>query len=104
MAGGAFDGRYESAAAVKLLNASLIGLDAENRFRREGRILARLRHAHIAQLIDAGVSPAGQPYLVLEHIDGEQWSLTATAGSWASRHGCASSATCWSPSRTRTPT
>lgn len=65
------DGRYEGVAAVKLLNASLIGLDAENRFRGEGRILARLRHAHIAQLIDAGISPAGQPYLVLEHIDGE---------------------------------
>ena len=65
------DGRYEGVAAVKLLNASLIGRDAENRFRREGRILARLRHAHIAHLIDAGISPAGQPYLVLEHIDGE---------------------------------
>jgi eukaryotic-like serine/threonine-protein kinase len=65
------DGRYESVVAVKLLNASLIGLEAENRFRREGQILARLRHPHIAHLIDAGVSAAGQPYLVLEHIDGE---------------------------------
>jgi eukaryotic-like serine/threonine-protein kinase len=65
------DGRYEGVVAVKLLNASLIGLDAENRFRREGRILARLRHPHIAHLVDAGVSPAGQPFLVLEHIDGE---------------------------------
>ena len=65
------DGRYEGAVAVKLLNASLIGREAEQRFRREGSILARLRHPHIAHLIDAGVSAAGQPYLVLEHIDGE---------------------------------
>jgi serine/threonine protein kinase len=65
------DGRYEGVAAVKLLNASLIGQNAETRFRREGSILARLRHRHIAQLIDAGVSPAGQPYLVLEHVEGE---------------------------------
>ena len=43
----------------------------EARFRREGSILARLRHPHIAQLLDAGVSPSGQPYLVLEHVDGE---------------------------------
>jgi len=68
---GRSDGRYEGVAAVKLLNASLIGQGAEDRFRREGSILARLRHRHIAHLIDAGVSPAGQPYLVLEHVDGE---------------------------------
>jgi eukaryotic-like serine/threonine-protein kinase len=65
------DGRYEGVAAVKLLNASLMGQGAEDRFRREGSILARLRHRCIAQLIDAGVSPAGQPYLVIEHVDGE---------------------------------
>jgi eukaryotic-like serine/threonine-protein kinase len=65
------DGRYAGVAAVKLLNVSLIGLQADERFRREGHILARLRHRHIAHLIDAGISPAGQPYLVLEHVDGE---------------------------------
>jgi serine/threonine protein kinase len=64
------DGRYQGTAAVKLLNASLVGREGEGRFRREGSILARLRHPNIAQLIDAGVSDAGQPYLVLEHIDG----------------------------------
>jgi serine/threonine protein kinase len=64
------DGSYEGVAAVKLLNVSLIGNEAEERFRREGSILARLRHAHIARLVDAGVSPAGQPYLVLEHVGG----------------------------------
>src|SRR5204862_242373 len=37
---------------------------------REGTILARLTHPHIARLVDAGVSGAGQPYLVLEYIDG----------------------------------
>ncbi|HET9314629.1 MAG TPA: serine/threonine-protein kinase [Vicinamibacteria bacterium] len=66
------DGRFEGVAAVKLLNASLVGRDGEARFRREGSILARLRHPCIAQLIDAGVSPQGQPYLVLEHVDGQR--------------------------------
>jgi serine/threonine protein kinase/tetratricopeptide (TPR) repeat protein len=65
------DGRFEGRAAVKLLNLSLLGRSGEERFRREGTILARLRHPHIAQLADAGISPAGQPYLVLEHVDGE---------------------------------
>jgi serine/threonine protein kinase/TolB-like protein/tetratricopeptide (TPR) repeat protein len=65
------DGRFEGHAAVKLLNASLVGRAGEERFRREGSILARLAHPHIARLLDAGVSPTGQPYLVLEYVEGE---------------------------------
>jgi serine/threonine protein kinase/tetratricopeptide (TPR) repeat protein len=65
------DERFQGFAAVKLLNISLIGRGGEERFRREGTILARLRHPGIAHIIDAGVSPAGQPYLVLEHVDGQ---------------------------------
>ena len=38
---------------------------------REGTMLGRLSHPHIAQLVDAGVSQSGQPYLVLEYIDGK---------------------------------
>jgi len=64
------DGRYQGQAAAKLLNASLVGRDGEARFKREGSILARLRHPHIAHLIDAGVSAIGQPYLILERVDG----------------------------------
>jgi serine/threonine-protein kinase len=66
------DGLFDARVAVKLLNAALIGREGDERFRREGQILGRLTHAHIAHLIDAGVSPAGQPYLVLEYVeDGE---------------------------------
>jgi len=64
------DGRFEGRAAVKLLNTALVGRAAEERFKREGTILARLTHPHIARLVDAGVTAAGQPYLVLEHIAG----------------------------------
>ncbi|HEY6148655.1 MAG TPA: serine/threonine-protein kinase, partial [Thermoanaerobaculia bacterium] len=66
------DGRYEGQAAVKLLNFSLVGRSGEARFEREGSILARLTHPNIARLLDAGVSPGGQPYLVLEYVLGEQ--------------------------------
>ncbi|HEY1889746.1 MAG TPA: protein kinase [Steroidobacteraceae bacterium] len=66
------DGRYEGRAAVKLLNAALLGRPAEQRFVREGTVLARLRHPHIAQLVDAGVAAGGQPYLVLEYVEGER--------------------------------
>jgi serine/threonine protein kinase/Tol biopolymer transport system component len=65
------DGRFERRVAVKILNIALIGKSGEERFKREGRILGRLTHPHIAELIDAGVSPSGQPYLVLEYVEGD---------------------------------
>ncbi len=64
------DERFERRVAVKLLNVALMGKTGEERFKREGRILGRLRHPHIAELIDAGVTQTGQPYLILEHIEG----------------------------------
>lgn len=65
------DGLFERRVAVKVLNVALMGKGGEERFRREGRILGRLKHPHIAELIDAGVSPDGQPYLVLEYVEGD---------------------------------
>ncbi|HYR28221.1 MAG TPA: serine/threonine-protein kinase, partial [Thermoanaerobaculia bacterium] len=38
--------------------------------REEQRILARLEHAGIARLYDAGVTSNGQPYLAMEHVEG----------------------------------
>ncbi len=65
------DGLYESRVAIKLLNPALLGPGGIERFRREGRALGRLAHPNIARLIDAGVTGAGQPYLVLEFVEGE---------------------------------
>ncbi|MCV2353122.1 serine/threonine protein kinase [Paucibacter sp. B2R-40] len=65
------DGRFDGLAAIKFLNAGLLGRGDAGRFAREGQILARLAHPHIARLIDAGISDSGeQPYLVLEYVDG----------------------------------
>lgn len=64
------DGRFEGKFAVKFLDSYAASPLALDRFRREGRLLARLSHPHIARLIDAGVSAGGRPYLVLEYIDG----------------------------------
>ncbi len=66
------DGRYDGAVAVKLLHLSLLGGAGAARFKREGQILARLTHPHIAHLLDAGVTAGGQPYLVLELVEGER--------------------------------
>ena len=64
------DGRYERSVAIKFPRIALPASGGE-RFKREGSLLGRLAHPHIADLIDAGVSPNGQPYLVLEHVDGK---------------------------------
>jgi serine/threonine protein kinase/tetratricopeptide (TPR) repeat protein len=65
------DGRFERQVAVKFINLALAGKGGEERFKREGSILGRLAHEHIAELVDAGVSAAGQAYLVLEYVQGD---------------------------------
>ena len=64
------DGQFERPVAIKFLAAAL-GVRARARFQREGAILAKLTHPNIAQLLDAGVAAGGQPYLVLEYIEGQ---------------------------------
>jgi eukaryotic-like serine/threonine-protein kinase len=64
------DGRFERRVAVKFLRFSVAAHGGIERFKREGRILGQLSHPNIAELIDAGVDSTGEPYLVLEHVDG----------------------------------
>jgi len=87
------DGRFERRVAVKFLSVALSGRGGELRFKREGRILGRLAHEHIAELVDAGVSPAGQPYLVLEYVEGQPSTVTAIGTSSASMPASACSST-----------
>ena len=64
------DGAYQQKVALKILKR---GLDTDAllaRFLRERRILAQLTHPNIAHLIDAGATPEGRPYLVMEQVDG----------------------------------
>ena len=64
------DGRFEGSAAVKFVNLAVLDDAGHERFRREGTLLARLSHPHIARLLDAGVTESGQPFLVLEYVEG----------------------------------
>ena len=65
------DGRFERKVAVKFLGLAMTGRGAQERFEREGRILGTLRHPNIAELLDAGVTGDGHPYLVLEYVEGD---------------------------------
>jgi serine/threonine-protein kinase len=66
------DGYYEAKVAIKLLVISWFGGEGAARFRHEGKLLARLDHPNIARLLDAGITDLGEPYLVLEYIEGQR--------------------------------
>ena len=59
---------------------------------------------HIAELVDAGVSPAGHPYLVLEYVEGEHIDRYCDQPHARRReHECTCSSTCWPRWRMLTP-
>ncbi len=64
------DGAYVQEAAIKLVRSGWDTQELQQRFRMERQILAQLNHAHIARLLDGGVSDDGNPYLVLEYVAG----------------------------------
>lgn len=74
------DAGDEQRCALKLLRGFPTE-EGRNRLRQERRVLATLEHPYIARLIDGGETTDGQPYFVMEYVDGEP----ATA--YAARHG-----------------
>ncbi len=64
------DGAYEKKVAIKLLSALGGSDELVRRFLAERQILARLDHPNIARLVDGGTTEQGQPYLVMDYVDG----------------------------------
>jgi non-specific serine/threonine protein kinase/serine/threonine-protein kinase len=64
------DGAFRQRVAIKLISAPLTHPATIRRFRAERQILASLRHPHIVTLLDGGVTPDGQAFLVMEYVDG----------------------------------
>jgi serine/threonine protein kinase len=56
--------------AIKLLQAGLDSEEARERFSREVRSVARLRHQNIVTIHEAGVL-AGRPYIAMEYVPGD---------------------------------
>ena len=65
------DGAYAQRAALKLIRSAADSPAARDRFLRERQILARLQHPNIATLLDGGISADGEPWFVMELVDGE---------------------------------
>ncbi|MBB5202849.1 tRNA A-37 threonylcarbamoyl transferase component Bud32 [Inhella inkyongensis] len=65
------DGAYEGEAAIKLLKRGMDSAAVLARFAQERQALARLDHPHVARLFDAGLSPQGLPFFVMERVQGQ---------------------------------
>jgi len=64
--------RLNKRVAVKLMSreaaCDMVSLE---RFRREAEITSKLGHPHLVNLVDFGTAESGQPYLVMEFLEGE---------------------------------
>jgi serine/threonine protein kinase/tetratricopeptide (TPR) repeat protein len=65
------DGHFEQQVALKVVSAHLRTEYLTERFLAERQILAQLSHPNITRLLDGGVSADGDPYLVMEYVDGD---------------------------------
>ena len=64
------DGAFEHRVAVKLIRTPEGRHDIATRFRRERQILAALEHRNIARLLDGGTTERGEPFFVMEFVEG----------------------------------
>ena len=61
--------------AVKIIKREFAGdADVADRFLREARTMAKLRHPHAAMIFDAGNLPDGRHYIVMEYVEGQTLS------------------------------
>jgi serine/threonine protein kinase len=65
----------DRAVAVKIIRREFAGdRDVSDRFLREARTMAKLRHQHAAMIFDAGNLPDGRHFIVMEFVEGETLS------------------------------
>ncbi|CAM2011199.1 tetratricopeptide repeat protein [Acanthopleuribacter pedis] len=63
------DDAFQQKVAVKVLHT--LNPKVRTLFQRECRILAQLNHPYIAHLIETGELANGQPWIAIEHIEGQ---------------------------------
>jgi len=56
--------------AVKMIKLGMNSREVLARFEQERHVLASMEHPHIAGMLDAGITPDGRPYFVMELVRG----------------------------------
>ncbi len=72
--------QLDQLVALKLLRRDNPGIDeaeATSRFLREAKAVVRLRNEHIAKVFDVGTLETGEPFIVMEYLDGCDLSALA---------------------------
>ncbi|HXT97993.1 MAG TPA: serine/threonine-protein kinase [Polyangia bacterium] len=73
--GTVYEGHHTGAGkrvAVKVMHRELLAYpELAMRFRREAKVTSELDHPHVVNVFGFGTTPASQPYLVMEFLDGE---------------------------------
>ena len=64
------DEAFTRFVAIKLIGVGADGTEIGRRFQEERQILAKLDHPNIARLLDGGETANGQPFFVMEYVDG----------------------------------
>ncbi|ODT86420.1 serine/threonine-protein kinase [Phenylobacterium sp. SCN 70-31] len=63
-------GDFDHTVAIKVIRPGALSGALVERFRRERQTLARLAHPNIARLFDGGETTAGEPFIVMEYVEG----------------------------------
>ncbi|HSO41199.1 MAG TPA: serine/threonine-protein kinase, partial [Labilithrix sp.] len=69
--------------AIKMMLPAALGMpQAVERFEREARAAVQLKSEHIAEVLDIGRLPTGEPYIVMELLDGSDFEGLLRRDRW----------------------
>src|SRR5436305_6431298 len=70
--------QLEQLVAMKFLrHGALDETEATGRFLREAKAAVKLKNEHIAKVFDVGTLETGEPYMVMEYLEGQDLSQIA---------------------------
>lgn len=77
----AVDTVLQKAVAIKILPPTVVSETAVTRFQIEAKAVSKLNHPNVVQVLDFGFASSGEPYLVMEYVQGQ------TLDSLIEKHG-----------------
>ena len=70
--------QLDQLVAMKFLRKNAVdNAEAATRFLREAKAVVKLRNEHVAKVYDVGTLESGEPYIVMEHLDGADLAVIA---------------------------